>query len=69
MEVQLVISILSLIATIVIGVLQIKIFNNQKTIVSKFEKNDTVINQAVIDNKINGIVGNSNNGNINGNKL
>lgn len=69
MEVQLVISILSLIATIVIGVLQIKIFNNQKTIVSKFKKNDTVINQAVIDNKINGIVGNSNNGNISGNKL
>lgn len=69
MKAELLISILSLISTIIIGLLQIKLSKKQKSIASQINKIETKIYQSGSNNKMNGIIGNSNNGDICNNRL
>lgn len=67
MNTETMISIVSLIATIIIGVIQIKISKNQKSINNRIDKIETNFTQVY--SKGRGIIGNSNNGDISNNKL
>ena len=69
MDVGLGISILSLLATVVIGLVQIRLSKNQKAIALRIEKIETKVSQDGVGNSITGIVGNSSDGDISYNKL
>jgi hypothetical protein len=66
MDAQMVISLLSLLIAIIIGIAQIIFSKNQKKRIKNVE---TKINQIVSNNQILGIVGNSNVGDISNNKF
>lgn len=69
MKVELVISILSLVVSIVIGLWQIKLAKDQKVNKKSIESIETKFNQSGRGNSMSGIINNSNNGDISNNNL
>lgn len=66
MTAELIISVLSLIATVIIGIMQIKL---KKSISNRIEKIETKVSQSGNGNTMRGIIGNSNVGDISNNVL
>jgi hypothetical protein len=67
MKMELIISLIALIASIVIGIIQIRISRKQKSSDNRINILERKITQ--IGNGSHGIIGNSNNGNISNNKF
>jgi hypothetical protein len=66
---SLIISVLSLLATVIIGLKQIKLSRNQKSIEVKLRNIENKNIQRGNGNSMRGIIGNSNNGNISNNLI
>lgn len=69
MTAELFFSILSLIASVVIGIIQIKLTKEQKAINTRVDNIETKVSQSGNGNNMRGIIGNSNVGNISNNVL
>jgi hypothetical protein len=69
MTVEFFISVLSLIATVVIGIVQIKLSKEQKAIKTRIDKIETMVSQSGSGNNMRGIIGNTNVGVISNNVL
>lgn len=69
MEIELTMSILSLIATVAIGIIQIKLSKENKDIINRINNIETKVSQSGKGNSMKGIIGNSNDGNISNNIL